>query len=84
MKKENFKIKDILNWRWNKAKKIDIIKILISHIVTSKKEYKVIYIRDIMAASKYKLIEKYPDYSYMKNGKDKYETLNNYIKETIK
>lgn len=37
-----------------------------------------------MAASKYKLIEKYPDYSYMKNGKDKYEALNNYIKETIK
>ena len=37
-----------------------------------------------LTASKYKLIEKYPDYSYMKNGKDKYEAWNDYVKETIK
>ena len=67
-----------------KQNKIEIIKTLISRIATSKKEYKVICIRDIMATSKYELIEKYPDYSYMKNGKDKYEAWNDYIKETIK
>ena len=37
----------------------------------------------MVATAKYEIIEKYPDYLYMKNGKNKYEAWNDYLKDTI-
>lgn len=63
--------------------KINYIIKLISRVGDAQKEYEVSKIRDMMATAKYELIEKYPDYSYMKNGKNKYEAWNDYLKDTI-
>lgn len=56
---------------------------LISRIGIAKKEVLVTKVRDIMALEKYDMIEKNPDYSYMKKGKNIYDAWDDYIQETI-
>lgn len=63
--------------------KLNYIIKLVGRIVTSQKEYEVNKIRDMMGSAKYELIEKYPDYSYMKENKNKYEAWDDYLKDTI-
>lgn len=56
---------------------------IISRISMIRKEVMVSKVRDVMALEKYDMFEKYPDYSYMKNGKNMYEAWNDYINDTI-
>lgn len=66
---------------------LDTIKranMIISRISIIRKEVMVSKVRNIMALEKYDMLFKYPDYSYMKNGKDMYEAWNDYLEETIK
>ena len=63
--------------------KLNYIITLTNRIVNAQKEYEVKKIRDMMGSAKYDLIEKYPDYSYMTNGKDKYKAWDDYLNDTI-
>ncbi|MCI5835799.1 MAG: hypothetical protein MR227_03800, partial [Firmicutes bacterium] len=56
---------------------------IISRISMIRKEVMVSKVRDVMALEKYDMFEKYPDYSYMKNGKNMYEAWDDYINDTI-
>lgn len=63
--------------------KLNYIMLLINRIVNAQKEYEVKKIRDMMGSAKYDLIEKYPDYSYMINGENKYKAWDEYLEDTI-
>jgi len=61
----------------------NLVSKLIFRVGMAKKEVMVTKVRDTMALEKYDMIEKNPDYSYMKNGKNMYEAWDDYIKDTI-
>lgn len=61
----------------------NLVSKLISRVGMAKKEIMVTKVRDIMASEKYDMFEKNPDYTYMINGKNKYEAWDDFIKDTI-
>lgn len=67
-----------------KISTFNLVSKLISRVGMAKKEVMVTKVRDIMASEKYDMYEKNPDYSYMINGKNKYEAWDDCIEDTIK